>query len=63
VVNARVRGGPPGPVSILRSTAAIHLRFSTDPESGNWRKDYSTQLVHASFSSDSGTIVEMPGTR
>lgn len=66
VVNARVRGGPPEPVIIFQSPAMIQLKFRTDIRSAhgwNWRKDDSTRLEWAAFSSDFRTIAEMPRPR
>jgi hypothetical protein len=62
---ARVEGGNPAPVKTLQSTAMIQLWFRRDMRSGvwNWRQDKSTRLVRASFSKDSTTIAEMPGSQ
>jgi len=61
----RVRGGNPAPIKVYDSTATIQLRFHRDVRSGglNWRQDKATRLVWASFSSDSTTIAEMPGSQ
>jgi hypothetical protein len=61
---ARVAGGNPAPVTVQQPTAMIQLWFRRDVRSGtkDWRRDKSTRLVRASFSVDSGTIAEMPGS-
>jgi hypothetical protein len=62
VRKARVGGGNPAPVQVLQSTATVQLWFSTEFQSTmeDWRRDKSTRLARASFSSDSTTIAEMP---
>jgi hypothetical protein len=65
VVMSRVEGGDPAPVKTFRSAATLKLWFRTDAQSGtrSWRRDESTRLVRAYFSSDSTTIAEMPGSQ
>jgi hypothetical protein len=56
VETAQMGGSSPTPVKVLRSAAMIQLGFGLDFPSRNKR------LVRASFSSDSKTIAEMPGS-
>ena len=64
VVMARVGGGNPAPVKTFESAATVNVWFRTDNWSGgrSWRRNKSTRLLRASFSSDSTTIAVMPGS-